>query len=91
MVILRLKVAARCMAGQSLESQGFTKEIIPTHFAVKEAVFPFAKFQGVDPMLGPEMKSTGEVMGVGKTFGEAFYKAVLGQMNAYLVYQLKAK
>jgi carbamoyl-phosphate synthase large subunit len=49
------------------ESQGFTKEIIPTHFAVKEAVFPFAKFQGVDPMLGPEMKSTGEVMGVGKT------------------------
>ncbi|MGE8551881.1 MAG: ATP-grasp domain-containing protein, partial [Acinetobacter calcoaceticus] len=61
------KVAARCMAGQSLESQGFTKEIIPTHFAVKEAVFPFAKFQGVDPMLGPEMKSTG-----------AFYKAVLG-------------
>jgi carbamoyl-phosphate synthase large subunit len=72
------KVAARCMAGQSLESQGFTKEIIPTHFAVKEAVFPFAKFQGVDPMLGPEMKSTGEVMGVGETFGEAFYKAVLG-------------
>ena len=72
------KVAARCMAGQSLESQGFTKEIIPTHFAVKEAVFPFAKFPGVDPMLGPEMKSTGEVMGVGKSFGEAFYKAVLG-------------
>jgi len=72
------KVAARCMAGQSLESQGFTKEIIPTHFAVKEAVFPFSKFQGVDPMLGPEMKSTGEVMGVGQTFGEAFYKAVLG-------------
>ena len=72
------KVAARCMAGQSLESQGFTKEIIPTHFAVKEAVFPFAKFQGVDPILGPEMKSTGEVMGVGTTFGEAFYKAVLG-------------
>jgi carbamoyl-phosphate synthase large subunit len=66
------------MAGQSLESQGFTKEIIPTHFSVKEAVFPFAKFPGVDPMLGPEMKSTGEVMGVGKTFGEAFYKAVLG-------------
>jgi carbamoyl-phosphate synthase large subunit len=72
------KVAARCMAGQSLESQGFTKEIIPSHFAVKEAVFPFSKFQGVDPMLGPEMKSTGEVMGVGQTFGEAFYKAVLG-------------
>ncbi|MDR8148158.1 carbamoyl phosphate synthase large subunit, partial [Acinetobacter baumannii] len=72
------KVAARCMAGQSLESQGFTKEIIPNRFAVKEAVFPFAKFPGVDPMLGPEMKSTGEVMGVGQTFGEAFYKAVLG-------------
>lgn len=72
------KIAARCMAGQSLASQGFTKEIIPTRFAVKEAVFPFAKFPGVDPMLGPEMKSTGEVMGVGQTFGEAFYKAVLG-------------
>ncbi|ENV56386.1 carbamoyl-phosphate synthase large subunit [Acinetobacter soli] len=72
------KVAARCMAGQSLASQEFTKEIIPTRFAVKEAVFPFAKFPGVDPMLGPEMKSTGEVMGVGQTFGEAFYKAVLG-------------
>jgi carbamoyl-phosphate synthase large subunit len=72
------KIAARCMASQSLQSQGFTQEIIPTHFAVKEAVFPFAKFQGVDPVLGPEMKSTGEVMGVGKTFGEAFYKAVLG-------------
>src|SRR5574344_3160254 len=72
------KVAARCMAGQSLEAQGFTKEIIPQHFSVKEAVFPFNKFPGVDPVLGPEMKSTGEVMGVGKTFGEAFYKAVLG-------------
>ena len=72
------KVAARCMAGQSLESQGFTQEIIPAHFSVKEAVFPFNKFPGVDPILGPEMKSTGEVMGVGKTFGEAFYKAVLG-------------
>jgi carbamoyl-phosphate synthase large subunit len=72
------KVAARCMAGRSLAEQGFDKEIIPTVFAVKEAVFPFAKFPGVDPMLGPEMKSTGEVMGVGKSFGEAFYKAVLG-------------
>ena len=72
------KIAARCMAGQSLQSQGFTSEIIPTHFAVKEAVFPFSKFPGVDPILGPEMKSTGEVMGVGKSFGEAFYKAVLG-------------
>ena len=72
------KVAARCMAGTSLKDQGFTKEIVPNFFAVKEAVFPFAKFPGVDPILGPEMKSTGEVMGVGKTFGEAFYKAVLG-------------
>ncbi|HRH91678.1 MAG TPA: carbamoyl-phosphate synthase large subunit, partial [Agitococcus sp.] len=72
------KVAARCMAGQSLQSQNFTKEIIPPYFSVKEAVFPFAKFPGVDPILGPEMKSTGEVMGVGKTFGEAFHKAVLG-------------
>ena len=72
------KVAARCMAGKSLEEQGFTSEIIPTHYSVKEAVFPFAKFPGVDPILSPEMKSTGEVMGVGKTFGEAFYKAVIG-------------
>lgn len=72
------KIAARCMAGQSLREQGFTTEIVPTHFSVKEAVFPFAKFIGVDPVLGPEMKSTGEVMGVGKTFGEAYYKAVLG-------------
>jgi carbamoyl-phosphate synthase large subunit len=63
---------------QSLASQNFTKEIIPPYFSVKEAVFPFAKFPGVDPILGPEMKSTGEVMGVGKTFGEAFHKAVLG-------------
>jgi carbamoyl-phosphate synthase large subunit len=72
------KVAARCMAGQTLASQGFTSEIVPDFYAVKEAVFPFNKFPGVDPILGPEMKSTGEVMGVGKTFGEAFYKAVLG-------------
>ncbi|UNU73066.1 carbamoyl-phosphate synthase large subunit [Moraxella nasovis] len=72
------KVAARCMAGKSLDEQGFTKEIIPSHYSVKEAVFPFAKFQGVDPILGPEMKSTGEVMGVGQTFGEAFYKAIVG-------------
>ena len=72
------KVAARCMAGQTLVSQGFTKEIIPPYFSVKEAVFPFAKFPGVDPILSPEMKSTGEVMGVGATFAEAFYKAVLG-------------
>ncbi|MDO5050951.1 MAG: carbamoyl-phosphate synthase large subunit [Moraxella equi] len=72
------KVAARCMAGQTLAEQNFVSEIVPKHFSVKEAVFPFAKFQGVDPILGPEMKSTGEVMGVGQTFGEAYYKATLG-------------
>ncbi len=72
------KVAARCMAGKTLAEQGFSREIVPTYYAVKEAVFPFNKFPGVDPILGPEMKSTGEVMGVGKSFGEAFYKAVLG-------------
>ncbi|MDF2446446.1 MAG: carbamoyl-phosphate synthase large subunit [Moraxellaceae bacterium] len=72
------KIAARCMAGKSLAEQKFTKEIIPPYFSVKEAVFPFAKFPGVDPILSPEMKSTGEVMGVGATFGEAFHKAVLG-------------
>ncbi|MCR9279307.1 MAG: carbamoyl-phosphate synthase large subunit [Pseudomonadaceae bacterium] len=71
------KIAARCMAGQSLESQGFTEEIIPNYVCVKESVFPFAKFQGVDPILGPEMKSTGEVMGVGASFAEAFSKASL--------------
>ena len=69
------KVAARCMAGTSLPEQGFTEEIIPEFYNVKEAVFPFGKFPGVDPILGPEMKSTGEVMGVGKTFGEAYSKA----------------
>ncbi len=72
------KVAARCMAGTSLEAQAFTKEVVPDYYSVKEAVFPFAKFQGVDPILGPEMKSTGEVMGVGGTFGEAFGKSQLG-------------
>ena len=72
------KVAARCMAGQSLASQGITKEVTPPFFSVKEAVFPFVKFPGVDTILGPEMKSTGEVMGVGKTFGEAFVKSQLG-------------
>ncbi len=72
------KVAARCMAGMSLKEQGFEKEIIPRNFAVKEAVFPFNKFPGVDPILGPEMKSTGEVMGVGRTFAEAFAKSQLG-------------
>jgi carbamoyl-phosphate synthase large subunit len=69
------KIAARCMAGQSLASQGVTKEIIPPYYSVKEAVFPFAKFPGVDTILGPEMKSTGEVMGVGVTFAEAFIKS----------------
>ena len=69
------KIAARCMAGQSLASQGVTREVIPPYFSVKEAVFPFAKFPGVDTILGPEMKSTGEVMGVGATFAEAFVKS----------------
>ena len=72
------KIAARCMAGQSLKSQGVTKEIIPPYYSVKEAVFPFIKFPGVDTILGPEMKSTGEVMGVGATFAEAFVKSQLG-------------
>ncbi len=72
------KVAARCMAGQSLDAQGIGAEVTPPYFSVKEAVFPFVKFPGVDTILGPEMKSTGEVMGVGKTFGEAFVKAQLG-------------
>ena len=72
------KIAARCMTGQSLEDQAFTAEITPKTFAVKEAVFPFNKFPGVDPILGPEMKSTGEVMGVGATFAEAYAKAQLG-------------
>ena len=72
------KVAARCMVGQSLASQGVGKEVTPPYFSVKEAVFPFVKFPGVDTILGPEMKSTGEVMGVGKTFGEAFIKSQLG-------------
>jgi carbamoyl-phosphate synthase large subunit len=71
------KVGARCMAGRSLAEQGVTEEVIPKYFSVKEAVFPFIKFQGVDPILGPEMKSTGEVMGVGRTFGEAFAKSQL--------------
>ncbi len=71
------KIAARCMVGQSLAQQGVVQEIVPPYFSVKEAVFPFAKFPGVDPVLGPEMKSTGEVMGVGETFGEAYYKAQL--------------
>jgi len=72
------KIAARCMVGQSLDSQGIAKEVEPPYFSVKEAVFPFVKFPGVDTILGPEMKSTGEVMGVGRTFGEAFVKSQLG-------------
>jgi len=72
------KVAARCMAGISLKEQGVTEEVVPEYYSVKESVFPFVKFPGVDPLLGPEMKSTGEVMGVGQSFGEAFAKAQLG-------------
>ncbi|MFP8835743.1 carbamoyl-phosphate synthase large subunit [Hydrogenophaga sp. XSHU_21] len=72
------KVAARCMAGQTLDAQGIGAEVTPPYFSVKEAVFPFVKFPGVDTILGPEMKSTGEVMGVGKTFGEAFVKSQIG-------------
>ena len=70
-------IAARVMAGISLEEQNFTSEIIPEHYSVKESVFPFNKFLGVDPFLGPEMRSTGEVMGVGKDFPSAFDKAFL--------------
>ncbi|MGA1562604.1 MAG: ATP-grasp domain-containing protein, partial [Gammaproteobacteria bacterium] len=69
------KIAALCMAGKSLKEQGVLDEIVPKHYSVKESVFPFAKFPGVDPLLGPEMKSTGEVMGVGRTFAEAFGKS----------------
>ena len=71
------KIAARVMAGKTLAEQGIGKEITPSYYSVKEAVFPFVKFPGVDTILGPEMKSTGEVMGVGETFGEAFVKSQL--------------
>ena len=71
------KIAARCMAGISLDRQGVEGEVVPPYYSVKEAVFPFIKFPGVDTILGPEMKSTGEVMGVGETFGEAFVKSQL--------------
>jgi carbamoyl-phosphate synthase large subunit len=71
------KIAARCMVGQSLAAQGISGEIVPPYYSVKEAVFPFIKFPGVDTILGPEMKSTGEVMGVGESFGEAFVKSQL--------------
>lgn len=69
------KISARVMAGRSLADLGVTKEVVPQYFSVKEAVFPFVKFPGVDTILGPEMKSTGEVMGVGESFGEAFVKS----------------
>ena len=72
------KIAARCMVGQTLSSQGVTREIVPPYYSVKEAVLPFNKFPGTDPILGPEMKSTGEVMGTGETFAAAFAKAQLG-------------
>jgi len=72
------KIAARCMVGRTLEEQGVVGEVVPDHYFVKEAVFPFVKFPGVDTVLGPEMKSTGEVMGVGRTFGEAYGKAIEG-------------
>ncbi len=75
------KVAALCMAGKSLDEQGIHKEIIPEYYSVKEAVFPFVKFPGVDTLLGPEMKSTGEVMGVGRTFGEAYDKSQQGSSS----------
>ena len=71
------KIAARCMVGQTLKQQGIKGEVIPPYYSVKEAVFPFIKFPGVDTILGPEMKSTGEVMGVGNTFAEAFVKSQL--------------
>ncbi len=69
------KIGARCMVGKSLKEQGATREIVPDYYSVKEAIFPFAKFQNVDPILGPEMRSTGEVMGVGRSFGAAFARA----------------
>jgi carbamoyl-phosphate synthase large subunit len=71
------KIAARVMVGESLAAQGFVNQRVPPYFSVKEAVFPFIKFAGADPILGPEMKSTGEVMGVGRSFGEAYAKAQL--------------
>ncbi len=71
------KIAAKTMIGESLEKQGYVNQRIPEYFSVKESVFPFIKFPGADPILGPEMKSTGEVMGVGRSFGEAYAKAQL--------------
>ncbi len=72
------KIAALVMVGITLEQQGETREVVPPYYSIKESVFPFAKFPGVDPLLGPEMRSTGEVMGVGETFGEALFKSQLG-------------
>jgi len=72
------RIAARCMAGVTLEEQGITSEAVPNYYSVKESVFPFPKFPSVDPIIGPEMKSTGEVMGIGDSFDEAFAKAALG-------------
>jgi len=76
------KVSARCMAGQTLAAQGVTGSVTPPYYSVKESVFPFVKFAGVDPLLGPEMKSTGEVMGVGRNFGEAFAKSQMAAGDA---------
>jgi carbamoyl-phosphate synthase large subunit len=76
------KLGALVMAGSTLEELGFTEEIVPEHFSVKEAVFPFVKFPGVDTLLGPEMKSTGEVMGIDSDFGRAFAKAQIQAGNA---------
>ena len=75
------KIAARCMAGQSLASQGVTKEVVPPYYSVKEAVFPFNKFPGIDPILGPEMRSTGEVMGISPTFGGAYAKSQISSFG----------
>ena len=72
------KIAAKCMVGHSLKQQGFTEERVPKYYAVKKAIFPFDKFPGVDPILGPEMRSTGEVMGIAESFGEAFAKSQIG-------------
>jgi carbamoyl-phosphate synthase large subunit len=73
------KIAARVMVGENLKEMGYIKLVVPPYYSVKEAVFPFIKFPGADPILGPEMKSTGEVMGIGKTFGEAYAKAQLAE------------
>jgi carbamoyl-phosphate synthase large subunit len=73
------KIGAKCMAGISLKEQGYTQQVIPDYYSVKASVFPFSKFPDSDPILGPEMKSTGEVMGTGETFGEAYAKAQMGQ------------